>query len=197
MRLVIDKAKCVEHKMTFKEVLVALVAKEGVNITEMLENLVNRGILKKTANSYSLNPEFSKEIDSIIRKSGGLADYTKFMTLADKMKECFPEGRHPLGNHSFYRSGRVEVAKALANFTEIFGKYTDDEILEATKRYIASFNGNYEKCAILKNFIYVDKDVIGQSKKCTIEGSRLAEFLENKEDSTQLAADDWLVDLRV
>lgn len=195
MRLVIDEAKCLQHKLTLEEALLSLVAKKDINIPEMLKNLCNRGIISNNQGIYSLSEDWNKEIQLAIKESGGVCDFQKFMPLAKKMRECFPEGIHPVG-HSHYKTSTVEVAKLLVTFFNTFGSYSEEEIIDATKRYIASFNGNYQMCLILRNFIFLTKDVPGQ-KKCTIESSKLADFLENKEDSSQLTADDWTINMRV
>ena len=86
----------------------------------------------------------------------------------------------------------------LKKFFKMYGNYTDDDIVDATKRFIASFNGNYKYLPLIKYFIIKNKKVMDEDDSYhVVEVSPLADFLENKEDNNVVtASDDWLVEIR-
>ena len=84
----------------------------------------------------------------------------------------------------------------MKKFFEQHGDYTDEEILEATKRFVASFKGNYRYLPLIKYFIIKNKTVAGEDGRNYItEVSELASYLENKEDR-YADSDEWLVTAR-
>jgi hypothetical protein len=71
--------------------------------------------------------------------------------------------------------------------------YTDDEIVEATERYVTSFNGNYAMMKILLYFIMKNENINGE----TIERSTLNETIELVRDGgTAITDTDWTGELR-
>ena len=77
------------------------------------------------------------------------------------------------------------LRSALKAFVKKFGdKYRDEDIIEATKRYINSFNGDYRFMQLLKYFILKRVIVEGEIE----ETSQLLSYLSNSnEDERQ----DW------
>ena len=69
-------------------------------------------------------------------------------------------------------------------------EFTDEEAVDATKRYIASFNGNYRYMQILKYFISKQKPVEGASAE---QNSQFLSFLQNEEGTTE--NQDWTANL--
>ena len=102
------------------------------------------------------------------------------------------------GTPYYYQCNTKEIMLKLKKFFKMYGNYTDDDIVDATKRFIASFNGNYKYLPLIKYFIFKDKLVMGEDEQQHVSSeSPLATFLENKEDSDVVAAsDDWLTSVR-
>ena len=69
-------------------------------------------------------------------------------------------------------------------------KYTDEQIINATQKYVNSFNGNYAYLKLLKYFIWKDERLKGESVQ-----SLLADFIEN-ESSEDTTNTDWTVELK-
>ena len=69
-------------------------------------------------------------------------------------------------------------------------KYTDEQIINATQKYINSFNGNYTYLKLLKYFIWKDERLKGESVQ-----SLLADFIEN-ESAEDTTSSDWTVELK-
>ena len=113
------------------------------------------------------------------------------------MKVCFPEGKMP-GTPYYYRCNRREIILKLKKFFSQYGNYKDEDIIDATKRFIASFNGNYKFLPLIKYFIMKNKTVADEDgANHIVECSPLADYLENKEDDNVVtASDEWLMNTR-
>jgi hypothetical protein len=90
-----------------------------------------------------------------------------------------------------------EVVLKLKKFFAQYGNYPDDKIIDATKRFVAAYNGNYRYLPLIKYFISKNKTVIDEDGTSHIqEVSELASYLENKETETRATSDDWLMSAR-
>lgn len=198
MRLVIDEANCLKHKLTPEEVLIALAVRSSKDFKGTLDNLVKREVLVIKGGKYLITQRWEDEIDEVLLDSMGHTHSDEgLLKLAEQMRGCYPEGRMPNSPY-YYRSNRNEVMHQLKKFFEVHGNYPDEEIIEATKRFVASFNGDYHFLPMLKYFITKNKVVTDEEGDNHIsEYSPLADFLENKEDNAALTPDDWLVNMRV
>lgn len=97
---------------------------------------------------------------------------SKTEQLAIKLKEIYPKGKKP-GTNYYFCSNVKEVVLKLNKFFKIYGEYTDEEIIDATQRYIDSFQEDFTYMRLLKYFIYKESDNGGISE--------LATLLENKD----------------
>lgn len=90
--------------------------------------------------------------------------------LYEAMREYFPHG-YKMAPYA-WRGNRKDVTLKLKKFFKMYGnKYTDEQILDATRRYVECFNGDNTHMRILKYFILKDNE------------SDLATVLENKDDN--------------
>lgn len=113
----------------------------------------------------------------------------RYTALANKLRELYPTGRKS-GTQLQWRDSTAVIAKRLKAFTKRFGvDYTDDEYIEATKRYIATFNGNYQYMQVLKYFIMKS----GIEDGITTTNSQLLSYLQNEDTE---ADKDWVTQLR-
>ena len=101
----------------------------------------------------------------------------------------------------YYRCNKSEVSKALNRFFTQFGNYPEDEIIDATKRYVASFQGNYTGMRLAKYFIMKNPIKQDENGKGYVEQvSDLLTFLENKESEKEVGvvinSDDWMMNVR-
>jgi hypothetical protein len=127
-------------------------------------------------------------LDEILADSSGSVEKTdeELLALAQKMRELYPQGKMKdrFGRLTpyYYRCNNGEVVKKLKKFFTVFGNYSDDEILDATRRYVASFQGNYTGMRLIKYFIMKDDVKPSEDGTGHVEQiSDLATFLENKE----------------
>lgn len=73
---------------------------------------------------------------------------------------------------------------------------SDEQIIEAAKNYVSSFNGNYQFMRVLKYFIWKDeKRVNSDGDKFVSEVSDLAGYIENAEQEN-VSRNDWVNTLK-
>ena len=80
-----------------------------------------------------------------------------------------------------------------------YGEYTDEQVIEATKAYVASFNGNYTYMQLLKYFIWKNKVTGEEVVRGRVVGeverqSQLAAWIEDTPEKSTSA--DWEIELR-
>lgn len=204
MKITIDEKVCLKHKLTLPEFLFALAVRCSENPTGEMLNMENREILVKDRDVYKITQHWSEVLDEIIcDSSGSIDDETRLLELAKKMRECFPEGkmkdRYGRPTPYYYRCNNSEIIKKLKKFFTLFGNFTDDDIVKATKRYVASFNGNYSGMRLIKYFILKDDVRPSEDGQGHVEQiSDLLTFLENGESEEEVVntSDDWMMNLR-
>jgi hypothetical protein len=137
-------------------------------------------------------------VDEIISDSSGSIDKSdeEFLELAKQMRDLYPRGKmkNRFGQLTpyYYRCNKSEVIKKLKKFFFLFGNYSDEDILDATKRYVASFRGNYTNMRLIKYFILKDDVKPGEDGNHVEQISDLATFLENKESEEEVGTnEDW------
>ena len=98
----------------------------------------------------------------------------RFDKLAKKMQEVFPEGRKP-GTKLMWRDSQPIIAKRLKAIVKKYkAVFTDEQAIEATKKYVESFNGDYQFMQVLKYFI---------SKRNLTTGDETSQFLSYIENA--------------
>lgn len=192
MKITVDEKVCLKHKLTLAETLLALAFRETT--IDDIQNMLNRDILVHKNDQYVLAKNWNDILDEILcESSDSIDDEERLLNLAKKMRECFPEGRMP-GTAYYYRCNNREVVLKLKKFFTKYGNYPDDKIIDATKRFVASFQGNYRYLPLIKYFISKNKLVMDEDDKNYVsEVSELASYLENNTDKEQTSNDDWLM----
>ena len=196
MKITLDETVCLKHKITLEETILALAVKLCKG--DALSKLAEKKVLINQDNNFAITPFWSDKLDEIIvESSGGVDEEQRLVNLAKKMRECFPEGRMP-GTPYYYRCNNREIVLKLKKFFLQYGKHSDEELIDACKRFVASFNGNYKYLPLLKYFIFKFKDEMDeQGLRHRVEHSPLADYLENKEEDIDYnSSDDWLVTSR-
>ena len=116
-------------------------------------------------------------------------DTDRYDELADKLRELYPKGRKE-GTSYLWRDSHAKIANKLRTLVKKYNfKFTDEQAINATKKYIESFNGNYSYMQLLKYFI------LKKDKDTGEENSQLMSYIEN-EDCTDAANDDWMNEVR-
>ena len=128
------------------------------------------------------------------------ASNDRLVTLANNLRKLFPAGKKP-GYAYTWRDSESCIVDRLKKFFLKYGdNHTDDEIIEATRRYVNSFNGDYKYMQLLKYFIWKNKTTGEEIVRGRIVGeverqSQLAAWLEDNEEE-MVINHDWDVTLK-
>ena len=189
MKYIIDEAICAQHKLTLAETLCLLACKSCDNIYTLLEEMKQKELLSKEGEAPFPTLHWDEELCSALLEADRVVpSKERCMALAEQMKEMFPKGMKT-GN-SAWRGNTREITLRLQKFFKLYGnKWTDEEILDATQRYVDHFNGVYTYMRILKYFIMKSDKKMDEEGNIHIEDiSELATWLENPENEVN---EDW------
>lgn len=175
-RYVIDESVCKKYNIDLNLMLTVLLLMTGKTYNESINELLEKEVLVKDEiieSKLYITNKWANIISEILLDSerGGNDESKKYdeklLNLAINLMKIFPEGKKD-GTKHYWRCNKMEVKQRLKKFFKIYGEYTDDEIINATKEYVSIHNGGDTTMRILKYFIIKD-DV-----------SDLASILENK-----------------
>lgn len=197
MKITLDEKTCLKNKLTLQEALIATAVSMG-NYKSVFDNMINRHVLGIMGQSVD-----SKWKDTI--KNLMDAEDERFETLATKVQECFPKQKMMYANGTaspfYFRCNKTEIKNKLKKFLTIYGEVADEDIIDATKRYVASYAPkSYRGMRLAKYFIMKDdRKLMADDEVHVEEISDLATFLENKTEDTPsdiVDGDDWLMNSR-
>lgn len=188
---------CKKHGLLLSEGMALLAISTTTDDT--YKSLVDKGLITKANGTMqSLNRKYSATEKGIVLADELIADSEKNIVdkedsikeLADKLRSIYPEGKME-GTSYYYRCNKADIIRKLKSFFRRYGEYTPEQIIEATQRYVSSFNGNYTYLRLLKYFIWKDENKDGE----TLQVSQLADWIENKNE-TNATSNDWTTTLR-
>ena len=186
------------NNLTLNEALILLFTESNRNINEIYDSLMKKGFVKKATtqdlfqgSSKFLTTEFGKSIvktlaGNIVKRTESLDRCTK---LAKEMKALFPKGMKP-GTNIPWAEGPAVLSTRLRRFFELYdpeGKITDEEIIDATRRYVATFHGGgYMRS--LRYFIFKNDKSTGMVE----ESSDLLTYITNKDEVNTNDSSNWV-----
>lgn len=197
----INEASCNKHGLSISEVIDLLAINYSGNKDTTIKQLLNKKMIypeydaNYNVRRWILTDEGRDTLISVMADSkGGNRTDEQLIELCKAMQSLFPTGKKlgKPGSPSYYwRGNTMEIVNKLKKYFMRFGDtYTDDEILDATKRYVDSFHGDYRYMRLLKYFI--SKQEVNASNELE-ETSELLTFLENKnqENGQTQEKEDW------
>ena len=205
MKIVLDEKQCLGQKLTLQEALIAVAVSMG-NYRAAVDNMINRRIL--TLNASEVIPEWKEVIQKLLDSSkdnGADLSEGRLLALALKVQECFPKQKmiYPNGQESpfYFRCNKTEVKNKLKKFLTLYGEVSDEDIIDATKRYVNTYAPKgYRGMRLVKYFIIKDDKKLSADDEIHVEQvSDLATFLENKTENKPediVDGDDWLMNCR-
>lgn len=197
MKIVLSKEGCNKNQISLGEVLMLLAYLNKVDFKKINEQLINKGYITAygsdipSETGWGVTKKGSEILDSVVIDSEHTEKSDEdILILAGKLKEVFPTGKKD-GTSNYWAEGKALIAKRLKAFFKKYGNcYTDEQIVNAAKKYVEGFNGNYQFMRTLKYFIFKDRDVAGEREYT----SDLLNYIENvgQEDTLK---DDWNTEL--
>lgn len=208
MKTVLNEKICLKHRLTLQELLVALAVRGG-KVNEVVDNLISREVIVERNGEYYITQHWNDVVDEILCDSANngmdLSD-ERLLALAKRVQECFPvmKMRNAYGQDTpfYYRCNKTEIKNKLKKFLTVYGDVPDDDIVNATKRYVATYaSKGYVGMRLAKYFIIKEDRKLHADEEMHVEEiSDLATFLENKTDEEETSdivnGDDWLVNSR-
>lgn len=174
---------CCITKDTFNEV-----CKKGfIEYDEFKAGFPVNGRITQTGVDVVESLFLNSEIVQVVKC--GDEEQDRFMVLADKLREIYPQGKKQ-GTNLQWRDSTVMICKRLKALIKKYGvSFTDEEAVEATKRYVDSFHGDYRFMQVLRYFLWKDDKINGE------EVSQFLSYLQNNDDG-QSNNSDWNTVLR-
>lgn len=195
MRITIDDRILSKYDLTLEELLVLMINKDKTNVEATVKSLLDKDIgVADPKNPCRLF--FREKEDNLLKdiflESNALVIQTadRYELLAAQLREIFPKGRKE-GTSYMWRDSNSMIAKRLKALVSKYGDcFTDEQAINATKKYVESFNGNYKFMQLLKYFI--SKKVVNGGE--VEENSQLLSYIENEGQSEY--NNEWTAELR-
>jgi hypothetical protein len=187
--ITLSKEAILDNGISIDEAILLVSISNNCDLSYAKKLLIDKGYItatydnKASKNNWRLTNKGIEVINNTLVDSEKVQEPKERLEyLAKELKNIFPEGKKD-GTNYYWSDGIVLICKRLKLFFSKYGNnYTDDQIINATKRYVQSFNGNYQYMKLLKYFIFKDKlDVEGNIEN----NSDLINYIENEgqEDS--------------
>lgn len=198
--VIIRREVCLKNNIDIEEYLVLLFlsVKPKRQYKDIINHFLDEGLITpiyrgENVVGYTLMDQAVNLIDTVVLESNSKIPKNRDVSnLALKLRDIFPPGKKD-GTVQHWKGSTNDIKNRLLSFFEKYGEFTDDEIIEATSRYVQSFekNGDYRNMRLLKYFIWKRENKYGQIE----ESSDLMSHLENKDDG-KMAGNDWTTNLK-
>lgn len=158
MRYTIDDAILSKHNLTEEEFIALVVSFRDLDIQRGNDNLIAKGIADRNIYDKTkivLSDNTKNMVSSIIVDSDKetINREEEFLDVAQSLRELYPKGKKP-GTTYMWKDSNTIIAQKLKTLVVKFGyKFTKEQAIEATRRYIESFRGDYRYMQLLKYFI--------------------------------------------
>lgn len=194
--MLIDTDVVEKYGLTMPEFIVLMLVMHKVNVEEAQRVLVSKGYILNTLNfeqsfGYA-KTKFGVEVyNNIILESSPQPTVTeeRLHSLAARIKEIYPKGKK---DGTWYWADGVElIARRLRIFFHKYdkeGKLTDDQIINATQRYVDEMQGKPDM-RLLKYFIF--KEAVGKGGDVE-PTSDLLTYIENTGQTDERDPDDFV-----
>ena len=197
MKIEINEDICKKNGLELSELFAILLIKSCGDLPKLFEAMEGKEIIVKDMfKGYMITQRWDDVASSILldsEKSHQSKERLEDLTI--KLMEIFPKGKKE-GTCHYFRGNKKDNILKLKKFFKLYGKFTDQQILDAARNYVASFNGNYSYMRILKYFIWKDEiKVDSEGKRYVEEISDLANWIENAGQEDVLKSD-WTSTLR-
>ena len=190
--IIISKNGLDKNNITINEIIALLMINYQCNIELIAESLKNKGYIVNNTElfakvPYKITNSGAEIIESVTADSMVTKDSdASLISLADELKKIYPKGKKD-GTNYYWADGVQLIVKRLKLFFKKYGdKYSYQQIIDATKKYIESFNGDYRYMKLLKYFIFKDK--VGAIN--VEEESELVNYIENSNEDS-LIKNNW------
>lgn len=193
MKIVIDEEVLKKNNLSIEEFMLLYLNHKNFNIEELNSSLINKNIAFKDVinnNRLVLSTKSKSLLSKLITNSNPKIREVpgRYEKLAEDLMAVFPEGKKA-GTTYYWRGSVTVIAERLKKLVSQKNvEFTDEQAINAARRYVQSFNGNYKYMSILMYFIYKNKN---SEKEFD---SQLLSYIENEAQSDDDY--DWTAELR-
>ena len=195
MNISIDDKICNKYGLTLPELLVILALKHDT-IENILSSLKDKeAIIEDMFEGHLITQRWDDVASNILLDSDKDSQSPdRIANLAAKLMEVFPKEKKAGTNH-YFRGNLKDTSLKLKKFFKLYGnRYSDEQVINAAKAYVESFNGNYTYMRILKYFIWKDEKKMNEDGERYIEEtSDLATWIENAGSANN---QNWEIELK-
>lgn len=195
MKITIDDRILSKYDLTIEELLVLMLSKEHADIPQIVKSLLDKDIgveHPKDSNIVLLRQKEDSLLKDIFLESNNniINKADRYELLAAQLRNLYPTGKKE-GTSYMWRDSNSLITKRLKSLVAKYGDcFTDEQAIEATKKYIESFNGDYRYMQLLKYFIIKKTNNDGEIE----ESSQLLSYIENEGQID--TNNDWTAELR-
>ncbi len=183
MKYNISEESCLKYNTTLPEVLAMMLIKSTDSIDTLFKDmLMSQKVVIDSNNNYYITQRWNDVLSSVLLDSESSIDTEEHLnSLVKALMQIFPKGKKE-GTNVYWRGNLKDNKLRLKKFFKLYGdRFSDEKIIEATRNYVSSFNGNYSYMRVLKYFIWKDtKKIDSEGKGYVEETSELATLLENE-----------------
>lgn len=199
MTYTIDEKVCNKKGLDLPSVLAVMLVKTGVNITSLFDELLKKEILVRDlfSSEFLVTQKWDDICSSVLLESDtSIPTEERLEALVVQLMDLFPKGKKPANTPIYWRGNKKDNKLRMQKFFKLYGnKYSDDQIIDATRRYVESFNGDYSYMRTLKYFIWKDSKKVNSEGNIYIEEvSDLATWIEN--EGQEDLSDNWTSTLK-
>ena len=176
--------------LELSDFFVLLTLKDNYDIVAIMKKLNKNTLIlyNQSKGSFFISEKGMKLIKEVLKvKREEKRDCNDLRELATTLKSLFPKGIKQ-GTNTPWTEAVSLIMKRLETFFEKFGEQPYDKIIEATKKYIDSFNGDYRMMRVLNYFIM--KTIINNDGEKEVK-SDLLTAIENLDDYGEQRSEDW------
>jgi len=190
----ISKEALNKHKTKIANLFLLFAINYKIDLKASIQFLLTEGLVGECMNegkyngNYFITDKGVEKLNQIIFDStANIPDNSILEKLAEDMQNLYPKGKKN-GTNLYWRGSKKEIVIKLQGFYKRYGdQFNTNQILEATKFYIESFNGNYQYMQLLKYFIWKIKGVDEVV-------SELASYIEN--NGSENINNEWTTNLK-
>lgn len=190
MKYVFEDSVINEFDITIEQAIGLFILYNKLDIDKLKEELQEKKLFgESTVTSKGLLVIHKLRLDS---KYGDDTNYDEqsLKELSEKLRKEFPEGKKE-GTTQYWRGSNIEIYKKLDTLIKKYNfKFTEQQAINAVRKYVDSFNGNYKYMQLLKYFIL--KNIV--TPNGTEIKSSFMEYIENENDNENesfLNSEEW------
>lgn len=191
MKIVISPKGCKNNNIEVPDIILLLRYVVPSNEEQSLNTLIKRGFITAYTDSQAKWRVTSKGMELLesvfIESDKEDKSMEELLDIAEELKSVFPQGKKE-GTSNYWAESKLLIVKRLKIFFKKYGsEYTKEQIIEAAKKYVEGFNGNYQYMRTLKYFIFRDRNNLGEVEP----SSDLLTYIENAGQEQNLK-EDWM-----